>query len=247
VCCFFLVCFFLVCFFLTPIFTQLKVEMDMDKRVQDEKEKETLHEWMTDLELELVLSENGWYPEPPVVPNSVPVVLLQVKPEPPARPRPVLPNAAPIQIFIKNLQGPNMTLDVDMADDTDTVKKRIFDKEGIPVAQQRLFFGTKELVGNVMLASYHIKNESNVTLHLSLRGGADDAPMPQQQQMAQQQPKLPPTVEQEVARHLRSMNEGFKKFKQRKFGIKATPYTTPLRPSAGALDKKRFLLDKNVK
>ena len=43
------------------------------------------------------------------------------------------------------------------------------------------------------------------------------------------------------------MNEGFKKFKQRKFGIKATPYTTPLRPSAGALDKKRFLLDKNVK
>jgi len=152
----------------------------------------------------------------------------------------------PIQIFIKNLQGANITLDVDMADGTDTVKKMIFDKEGIPVVQQRLFFGTKEMEFNCMLVGYGIKNESNLTLQLNLLGGADDAPM-LQQQMAQQQPQQQPTLEQEISTHLRKMNEGFYKLKTRKLGVRRCPYTTPLKPCAGAVDKKRLLLDSKIK
>jgi len=77
-----------------------------------------------------------------------------------------------------------------------------------------------------------------------------DEPM-MQQQMAQQQPRQQPqqqlTVEQDISLLLHNMNEGFSKFKTRKLGVRACPYTTPLQPCAGSVDKKRLLLDSKIK
>jgi len=87
-----------------------------------------------------------------------------------------------------------------------------------------------------------------------------DEPMKQRQQsqtqMAQQQPQPQPrqqpqsqlTIEQGVSKHLRDLNKGFANFKKTsKLGVRRCPYTTPTKPSAGAVDKKRLLLDNKLK
>ena len=86
-----------------------------------------------------------------------------------------------------------------------------------------------------------------------------DEPMKQRQQsqaqMAQQQPQPQPrqqpqsqlTIEQDVSKHLRDLNKGFAVFKKTsKLGVRKCPYTTPTKPSAGAVDKKRLLLDSKL-
>jgi hypothetical protein len=68
-------------------------------------------------------------------------------------------------------------------------------------------------------------------------------PQPQPRQQLQQQP----TTEQSVSKLLKDMNEGFAKFKTRKMGVRVRPYTTPTKPCAGSVDKKRLLLDGKIK
>ncbi len=75
------------------------------------------------------------------------------------------------QIFIKTLQGKTMTLEVSDADTIQSVKNKIFEKEGIPVDQQRLVFNGKQLEDNMTIADYNIQADSNIHLVLRLRGG----------------------------------------------------------------------------
>jgi ubiquitin C len=75
------------------------------------------------------------------------------------------------QIFIKTLQGKTMTLDVSDTDTIQSVKNKIFEKEGIPVDQQRLVFNGKQLEDNMTIADYNIQADSNIHLVLRLRGG----------------------------------------------------------------------------
>lgn len=75
------------------------------------------------------------------------------------------------QIFIKTLQGKNITLDVNDDDTIESIKKKINDIEGIPIDQQRLVFNGKQLEDTNTLKDYMIDADSTIHLVLRLRGG----------------------------------------------------------------------------
>ena len=45
------------------------------------------------------------------------------------------------QIFVRTLTGKNLALEVHAEERVESIKNRIFEKEGIPVKHQRLTFG----------------------------------------------------------------------------------------------------------
>lgn len=75
------------------------------------------------------------------------------------------------QIFIKTLQGKNITLNVSDTDTIQSLKDKIKDIEGIPQEQQRLVFNGKQLEDNQTIGDYGIQSDSSIHLVLRLRGG----------------------------------------------------------------------------
>ena len=75
------------------------------------------------------------------------------------------------QIFVKTLQGKNITLDVNDDDTVESIKKKINDIDGIPIDQQRLVFNGKQLENTNTIKDYGIESDSTIHLVLRLQGG----------------------------------------------------------------------------
>ena len=53
------------------------------------------------------------------------------------------------------------------------VRRKIAEKEGVPVDQQRLIFGGKQLDSDKTLADYDVQEDATFHMVLRLRGGDD--------------------------------------------------------------------------
>jgi len=86
--------------------------------------------------------------------------------------RPSTPTEDNMQIFVNDLAGKTLTLDVTSSLPVYAIKDTISEREGIPPVEQRLVFAGKLLSDYHTLRDYNIQREATVHLALALRGGA---------------------------------------------------------------------------
>jgi len=82
------------------------------------------------------------------------------------------PPADEIQIFVKNLSGKTITINIKPGDTVEQLKAKIEEKEDVPPSSQRLIFGGKQLEDGRLVSDYRIQKESTLFLVLRLYGGA---------------------------------------------------------------------------
>lgn len=79
----------------------------------------------------------------------------------------VVDPATPEVVYVRNMLGRTISVEIFPTDKVKTLKERIFAKEGIPVEQQRLVFHGKDLSDDQFIKHYNIEQESNLQLALT--------------------------------------------------------------------------------
>lgn len=74
-----------------------------------------------------------------------------------------------MSINVRPLTGQNFAISADSADTVASVKQKIEDANGTPVADQRLVFAGRQLEDSRTLADYNIQDQSTIFLVLRLR------------------------------------------------------------------------------
>lgn len=77
-----------------------------------------------------------------------------------------------MQIFVKTLAGKTVTLDVKPTDTIEVVKRKINEKENIPLSEQQLVSGGLNLNNSCCLSDYNVLKDSTIQLVAGLCGGA---------------------------------------------------------------------------
>ena len=75
-----------------------------------------------------------------------------------------------MQVFVKNLVGRSITVDIEPTDTIRQLKDKIEQKEAIPHGDQRLVFAGKGLEDNRSVSDYSIQALSTIVMVLRLRG-----------------------------------------------------------------------------
>jgi len=74
----------------------------------------------------------------------------------------------PVYIQVKTLNGRTIELDLDANDNIEKIKLLLLEKEGIPVAQQKLVFGGKQLIDANPISECGIVNGSILYLVIAI-------------------------------------------------------------------------------
>ncbi|XP_063078607.1 polyubiquitin-B-like [Engraulis encrasicolus] len=77
----------------------------------------------------------------------------------------------PMQVFLKNEKGQTSTYNVVPGETVTAFKNKVYQKERVPVDQQRLIHEGKQLDDGRKLEDYNIVSGSTIYLTLRLRGG----------------------------------------------------------------------------
>ena len=75
-----------------------------------------------------------------------------------------------MQIYIKTLTGLILTFNFESSDTIETIKSIIEDNRGIPVHQQKIIFGGREVKNNETLFDLNVQPNSTVYLILNIKG-----------------------------------------------------------------------------
>ena len=76
-----------------------------------------------------------------------------------------------MQIFVKNLSGNTITLEVEPNESIASVKKKIELKTKISPGQQRLIFAGKQLLDDKDLSDFNVQKYATIHLVLRVEGG----------------------------------------------------------------------------
>lgn len=74
-------------------------------------------------------------------------------------------------IFVTDLTGKTMTFQVEPSDPVEKLKQLIMERRGVPVDQQRLIHGPKQLEDGKLFSDYDIHEESTIHFVVRLPGG----------------------------------------------------------------------------
>ena len=85
--------------------------------------------------------------------------------------RPGSPKHHCTQIFVKDLNGKTLTLDVNKEYTIKNIKNKIKDKLGVPIQEQSITYGGKQLEDDKTLEYYDITAEATIQMSLDLKGG----------------------------------------------------------------------------